>query len=65
MGRFPILMYHRIVSPRCPIPEHDRKEEAPFAVSLEAFVEQIALPPIGRVARPVPHEPGPGRFWRR
>ena len=32
---------------------------------LEAFVEQIALPPIGRVARPVPHEPGPGRFWRR
>lgn len=32
---------------------------------LEAFVEEIALPPIGRVARPVPHEPGPGRFWRR
>ncbi len=32
---------------------------------LEAFVEQIALPPIGRVARPVPHEPGPGRFWKR
>ncbi|MDF1595187.1 MAG: VWA domain-containing protein [Acidimicrobiia bacterium] len=32
---------------------------------LEAFVEQIALPPVGRVARPVPHEPGPGRFWRR
>lgn len=32
---------------------------------LESFVEQIALPPIGRVARPVPHEPGPGRFWKR
>ncbi|MDH5372406.1 MAG: VWA domain-containing protein [Acidimicrobiia bacterium] len=32
---------------------------------LEAFVEEIALPPIGRVARPMPHEPGPGRFWRR
>jgi peptidoglycan/xylan/chitin deacetylase (PgdA/CDA1 family) len=41
MGRFPILMYHRIVSPGCPIPEDDRKEEAPFAVTLEAFVEQI------------------------
>lgn len=32
---------------------------------LEAFVEQIALPPVGRVSRPVPHEPGPGRFWQR
>lgn len=40
MGRFPILMYHRIVSPRCPIPDDDR-EEAPYAVSLEGFVEQI------------------------
>ena len=41
MGRFPILMYHRIVSPRCPIPDDDHDEEAPFAVSLEVFVEQI------------------------
>ena len=32
---------------------------------LEGFVEEIALPPIGKVARPVPHEPGPGRYWRR
>jgi peptidoglycan/xylan/chitin deacetylase (PgdA/CDA1 family) len=40
MGRFPVLMYHRIVSDRCPVPGGDR-EEARYAVSLGAFESQV------------------------
>lgn len=40
MGRFPILMYHRITSPCCPVPGDDR-EEARYAISLEGFVRQL------------------------
>ncbi|MDH3197488.1 MAG: polysaccharide deacetylase family protein [Candidatus Krumholzibacteria bacterium] len=40
MGRFPILMYHRVSSPRCPVPGGDR-EEARYAVSLDGFARQL------------------------
>lgn len=40
MGRFPVLMYHRIVSDRCPVPGGDR-EEARYAVSLGDFESQL------------------------
>jgi peptidoglycan/xylan/chitin deacetylase (PgdA/CDA1 family) len=43
MGRFPVLMYHRIQSDSCPIPGRDR-EEARYAVDLAVFeshLEQI------------------------
>ena len=44
VGRFPMLMYHRITSERCPVPGNDR-EEARYAVDLAVFgsqLEQIA-----------------------
>ncbi len=45
MGRFPMLMYHRIESDSCPIPGDDR-EEARYAVDLAVFeshLEQIVV----------------------
>lgn len=38
MNRFPVLMYHRILSGRCPVPD---AEERPWAVSEESFVRQM------------------------
>lgn len=40
MNRFPVLMYHRIVSDRCPVPGDDR-EESRYAVDLETFEWQV------------------------
>ncbi|MCK4774889.1 MAG: polysaccharide deacetylase family protein [Candidatus Krumholzibacteria bacterium] len=40
MDRFPILMYHRIVSEKCPIPDDDG-EESRYAVELEKFEWQL------------------------
>jgi peptidoglycan/xylan/chitin deacetylase (PgdA/CDA1 family) len=40
MSGFAILMYHRVVSPDCPIPGNDR-EEARYAVSLSEFEWQL------------------------
>jgi peptidoglycan/xylan/chitin deacetylase (PgdA/CDA1 family) len=40
MDRFPVLMYHRIVSDQCPVPGGDR-EEARYAVDLKEFEWQI------------------------
>lgn len=40
MARFPILMYHRIVSEKCPVPGADA-EEARYAVSLDEFEWQM------------------------
>lgn len=47
MNRFPVLMYHRILSDRCPVPD---PEERPWAVTLEAFGWQMGhLRETGRV----------------
>jgi peptidoglycan/xylan/chitin deacetylase (PgdA/CDA1 family) len=47
MGRFPVLMYHRIESGRCPVRE---AEEIGWAVSLEQFGDQMdRLRAAGRV----------------
>lgn len=40
MNRFPILMYHRIVSDSCPVPGNDR-EESRYAVDLESFERHV------------------------
>ena len=40
MGRFPVLMYHRILSPSCPIPDDDH-EEARYAVDIDQFAWQL------------------------
>ena len=40
MNKLPVLMYHRVVSERCPIPGDD-PEEAPYAVTLNAFTWQL------------------------
>lgn len=40
MDRFTILMYHRIVSEKCPIPDDDG-EESRYAVELEDFEWQL------------------------
>lgn len=40
MGRLPVLMYHRIVSDRCPVPGNDR-EEGRYAVSLSEFERHV------------------------
>ncbi len=42
MGRFAVLMYHRIVAPGCPVPD-DAPEEAPWAVDAAAFEAQLDL----------------------
>jgi peptidoglycan/xylan/chitin deacetylase (PgdA/CDA1 family) len=40
MDHFPVLMYHRIVSPRCPVPGGDL-EETRYAVDLEEYRWQL------------------------
>jgi len=40
MKNYPVLMYHRIVSERCPIPGGD-PEEARYSVSLAEFEDQL------------------------
>jgi peptidoglycan/xylan/chitin deacetylase (PgdA/CDA1 family) len=40
MGRFPMLMYHRISSDTCPVPG-DNREEARYAVDLAVFESQL------------------------
>jgi peptidoglycan/xylan/chitin deacetylase (PgdA/CDA1 family) len=40
MNKLPVLMYHRVVSDRCPIPGDD-PEEARYAVTLNAFSWQL------------------------
>ena len=40
MPRFPVLMYHRIVSDRCPVPGQD-SEEARYGVKLREFESQL------------------------
>jgi peptidoglycan/xylan/chitin deacetylase (PgdA/CDA1 family) len=48
MARFPILMYHRIVSRECPVPGGD-PEEARYAVGLDEFRWQMArIAEVGR-----------------
>lgn len=47
MGRFPVLMYHRIESARCPVTE---PEERPWAVGRETFERQLdRMSELGRV----------------
>jgi peptidoglycan/xylan/chitin deacetylase (PgdA/CDA1 family) len=40
MARFPILMYHRISSPECPLPR-EAVEERRYALPLEEFARQL------------------------
>jgi hypothetical protein len=40
MNKFPILMYHRVVSERCPVPGND-PDESRYGVPLEQFERQL------------------------
>jgi peptidoglycan/xylan/chitin deacetylase (PgdA/CDA1 family) len=40
MNRFPVLMYHRVASDRCPVPNDDA-EESRYAVTLADFTWQL------------------------